>query len=141
MTTSVKAEYALQAILDLASQKPGEPVKIADIARRRKIPQKFLELILVGLKQAGFVESRRGAEGGYLLARPAESIMVGEVIRSVDGPPESRGRGRTKPETPFTDMWNQVDLAVAAIIDHTSIGELLRDWADKQSEDVLNWEI
>ncbi|HEY9141737.1 MAG TPA: Rrf2 family transcriptional regulator [Bryobacteraceae bacterium] len=140
MTTSVKAEYALQAILDLASQKPGEPVKIADIARRRKIPQKFLELILVGLKQAGFVESRRGAEGGYLLARPAESITVGEVIRSVDRPPESRGR-RAKPETPFTDMWNQVDLAVAAIIDHTSIGELLRDWADKQSKHVLNWEI
>lgn len=141
MTTSVKAEYALQAILDLASQKPGEPVKIADIARRRKIPQKFLELILVGLKQAGFVESRRGAEGGYLLARPAESILVGEVIRSVDGPPESRGRGRMKPETPFTDMWNRVDMAVAAIIDHTSIGELLRDWADRQSKDVLNWEI
>ncbi len=141
MTTSVKAEYALQAILDLASQKPGEPVKIADIARRRKIPQKFLELILVGLKQAGFVESRRGAEGGYLLARPAESIMVGEVIRSVDGPPESRGRGRTNPETPFTEMWDQVDRAVAAIIDHTSIGELLREWADRQNKHVLNWEI
>ncbi|MFY9725656.1 MAG: Rrf2 family transcriptional regulator [Bryobacteraceae bacterium] len=140
MTTSVKAEYALQAILDLASQKPGEPVKIADIARRRKIPQKFLELILVGLKQAGFVESRRGAEGGYLLARPADSITVGEVIRSVDGPPEGKGR-RTKPETPFTDMWKQVDMAVAAIIDHTSIAEVLRDWADRQNKHVLNWEI
>jgi DNA-binding IscR family transcriptional regulator len=125
MTTSVKADYALRAILDLASQKPGEPVKIADIARRRKIPQKFLELILVGLKQAGFVESRRGAE----------------VIRSVDGPPEGTGRGRSKTETPFTDMWDRVDLAVAAIIDHTSIGELLRDWAERQSKGVLNWEI
>ena len=116
MTTSVKADYALRAILDLAAQKPGEPVKIADIARRRKIPQKFLELILVGLKQAGFVESRRGAEGGYLLARAADSITVGEVIRSVDGPAEGKGRGRAKPETPFTDMWERVDTAVAAII-------------------------
>jgi Rrf2 family protein len=71
MSISVKSEYALQAILDLASQPAGEPVRIADIARRQKIPQKFLELILAGLKQAGFVESRRGAEGGYLLARPA----------------------------------------------------------------------
>jgi len=141
MTTSVKADYALQAILDLASQRPGEPVKIADIARRQKIPQKFLELILVGLKQAGFVESRRGAEGGYLLGRAADSITVGEVIRSVDGPTEGKGRGRAKPETPFTDMWSQVDMAVAAIIDHTSIGELLHDWEDRQSKHVLNWEI
>jgi Rrf2 family protein len=116
-------------------------VKIADIARRRRIPQKFLELILVGLKQAGFVESRRGAEGGYLLARPADSIMVGEVIRAVDGPPESRGRGRARIETPFTEMWSRVDASVAAIIDHTSIGELLRDWAERQSRGVLNWEI
>ena len=86
MQTSVKGEYALQAIFDLAAQTQGEPVKIADIARRQKIPQKFLELILAGLKQGGFVESRRGAEGGYLLARPAGAITVGEVLRSVDGP-------------------------------------------------------
>jgi Rrf2 family transcriptional regulator, cysteine metabolism repressor len=70
MTISVKGEYALQALFDLASQPPGAPVKIGDIARRQKIPQKFLELILAGLKQGGFVESRRGAEGGYLLVRP-----------------------------------------------------------------------
>src|SRR5580658_11258915 len=71
MNISVKGEYALQAIFDLAAQHSGEPIKIAEIARRQKIPQKFLELILAGLKQAGFVESRRGAEGGYLLARAA----------------------------------------------------------------------
>ena len=69
MNISVKGEYALHALFDLALQKPGEPIKIADIARRQKIPQKFLELILAGLKHGGFVESRRGAEGGYLLAR------------------------------------------------------------------------
>ena len=70
MNISVKSEYALLAILDLAMQTPGEPVKIADIARRQKIPQKFLELILASLKHGGFVESRRGAEGGYRLAKP-----------------------------------------------------------------------
>lgn len=141
MPPSVKAEYALQAILDLASQPRGEPVKIADIAHRQKIPQKFLELILVGLKQSGFVESRRGAEGGYLLARSEDSIMVGEVIRSMDGPGEGKARGRSKPETPFTDMWSRVDAAVAAIIDRTSMAELRRDWAERQSRHVLNWEI
>src|SRR5271169_4566603 len=86
MNISVKAEYALQAILDLASQPPGEPVRIADIARRQRIPQKFLELILVALKQAGYLESRRGAEGGYLLARPADSLTIGEVLRYMEGP-------------------------------------------------------
>ena len=92
MNISVKGEYALRAIFDLALQRPGEPVKIASIARRQKIPQKFLELILSGLKQGGFVESRRGAEGGYLLARPAEAITVGEVYRYVEGAREWQDR-------------------------------------------------
>src|SRR5512140_2347611 len=105
MNMSIKGEYALQAIFDLASQRQGEPVRIADIARRQKIPQKFLELILAGLKQAGFVESRRGAEGGYLLARPPESLTVGEVLRSVEASRKDRGRAGA----PFADMWRQVD--------------------------------
>src|ERR1041384_3166876 len=99
MNISVKGEYALQAIFDLASQPAGEPVKIAGIARRQKIPQKFLELILAGLKQGGFVESRRGAEGGYLLARPADQITVGEVIRFVEGPQHHKARARRKSDT------------------------------------------
>src|ERR1051325_8434734 len=85
MNISVKGEYALEALFDLASHRGADPVKIADIAKRRKIPQKFLELILAGLKQGGFVESRRGAEGGYFLARPANAITVGEVLRFVEG--------------------------------------------------------
>lgn len=140
MNISVKGEYALQAIFDLAAQPPGEPVKIADIARRQKIPQKFLELILAGLKQAGFVESRRGAEGGYLLAREPASLTVGEVLRFVEGPPHGKS-GRHKPDTPFTDLWRQVDDAIGSIIDHTTFADLLRGWADKRNKFVLNWEI
>ena len=141
MNISVKGEYALQAIFDLTAQTPGEPVRIADIARRQKIPQKFLELILAGLKQAGFVESRRGAEGGYLLARPAESLTVGEVLRSVESPQQGRNRPRRKAETPFSDMWRQVDRAVSEIVDKTTFAMLLRSWNDKQNKYVLNWEI
>jgi len=140
MNISVKGEYALQAIFDLAAHHSNDPVKIADIARRQKIPQKFLELILAGLKQGGFVESRRGAEGGYLLARHAESITVGEVLRFVEGT-QSKGRPRRKPETPFTSMWQQVDQAVSDIIDKTSFADLLRTWNEKQNKFVLNWEI
>jgi Rrf2 family protein len=141
MNISVKGEYALQAIFDLASQRQGEPIKIAEIARRQKIPQKFLELILAGLKQGGFVESRRGAEGGYLLARPAASLTVGEVLRFVEGSPEGRGRSRRKTETPFSEVWQQVDRAVSGILDQTTFGDLLRSWADKRNKYVLNWEI
>jgi Rrf2 family transcriptional regulator, cysteine metabolism repressor len=141
MTISVKAEYALQAIFDLASSRPGEPVKIADIARRQKIPQKFLELILVGLKQSGFVESRRGAEGGYLLARPADSLTVGEVLRSMEGTQQIKGRPRQKAETPFSEMWQRVDSAVGAILDRTTFADLTRAWSEKQSRYILNWEI
>jgi Rrf2 family protein len=141
MNISVKGEYALQAIFDLAMQKPGEPVRIADIAQRQKIPQKFLELILAGLKQAGFVESRRGAEGGYLLARAADSLTVGEVLRFVEGPQHGKGRSKRKGDTPFTEMWQQVDQAVSGVIDRTTFADLMRGWQDKQSRFVLNWEI
>jgi Rrf2 family protein len=146
MNISVKGEYALQAIFDLASQRPGEPIRIADIAGRQKIPQKFLELILASLKQAGFVESRRGAEGGYLLARPAESITVGEVLRFVEGAQQGKNRTRFplasgRAATPFTDTWQQVDQAVSGIIDKTSFADLLRRWHDQQNRFVLNWEI
>jgi DNA-binding IscR family transcriptional regulator len=87
------------------------------------------------------VESRRGAEGGYLLARPAESLTVGEVLRSIDGPPQGPSRPRRRAETPFTDMWRQVDCAVSEVIDKTTFAGLLRDWTEKQNKYVLNWEI
>ena len=119
----------------------GEPVKIADIAHRQHIPQKFLELILAGLKQGGFVESRRGAEGGYLLARAADTITVGEVLRFIEGPAQGKGRQRRKVETPFTAMWNEVDQSISRILDHTTFADLLRDWSEKQNRFILNWEI
>ena len=101
MTISVKGHYALQAIFDLATQPPGIPVKIGDIAKRQKIPQKFLELILAGLKQGGFVESRRGAEGGYLLVRPPETLTAGEVLRFVEGPGPGRARSQAQGRIAF----------------------------------------
>ena len=141
MNISVKCEYALHAIFDLAIQKPGEPIKIADIARRQKIPQKFLELILSGLKQGGFVESRRGAEGGYLLARAPEAVTVGQVIRFVEGANTKQAANKQKAGDPLSDMWERVDRAVSGVIDNTNFAELARNWHDKQNRYVPNWEI
>src|ERR1700689_5730618 len=112
MNISVKGEYALQAIFDLACSANAEPVKIADIARRQKIPQKFLELILASLKQGGFVESRRGAEGGYRLAKPADQITVGQALRFV----EERKTARHSGPDAFSDLWKRVDAATSAIL-------------------------
>lgn len=114
------------------------PVKIADIARRQKIPQKFLELILAGLKQNGFVDSRRGAEGGYLLARAPDSITVGEVLRAVEN---LKGSSRQGIDDPFSEIWERVDHAVSDVLDCTNFAELAREWQQKQTEYVPNWEI
>lgn len=141
MNISVKGEYALQAIFDLSMQPSGEPIKIADVARRQKIPQKFLELILSGLKQGGFVESRRGAEGGYLLARPPEAITVGQVIRFVEGGKTKKRSPKQAATDPFAETWQRVDQAVSNVIDQTSFAELVRTWRDRQTKYVPNWEI
>ena len=124
-------------MFDLATQTPGEPIKIADIARRQKIPQKFLELILSGLKQGGFVESRRGAEGGYRLAKPADQITVGEVLKFV----EEGKKAKRKEMDAFTDLWRRVDAAVSGVLDRTTLAELVRRWKESQTRYVPTWEI
>ena len=141
MNLSVKGEYALKAIFDLASQPPSEPVKIADIARRQQIPQKFLELILASLKQGGFVESRRGAEGGYLLAKPAEAITIGSVLRYVEGRQHEKARNRSAADSPFSEIWGRVDRAVSGLLDSTNFAMICREWAEKRARFVPNWEI
>ncbi len=146
MNISVKSEYALKAIFDLALQylsaPPGttamSPIKIADIAKRQKIPQKFLELILAGLKQNGFVDSRRGAEGGYLLARSADDISVGDVLRAVEN---VKGGLRPQGNDPFGAVWQQVDHAVSGVLDRTTFGDLARKYHERQLQYVPNWDI
>jgi Rrf2 family cysteine metabolism transcriptional repressor len=141
MNISVKGDYALHAIFDLALHKLGEPIKIAEIAKRQKIPQKFLELILAGLKQGGFVESRRGAEGGYMLARPPEAITVGQVMRYVEGGKSSKPTRKQSAADPLSETWRKVDQAISDVIDQTTFAELARNWREKQSKYVPNWEI
>jgi Rrf2 family protein len=83
---SQKAKYALRALLMLAEQPDADMVMIADIAERENVPRKFLEAILVDLRKRGLLDSKRGKYGGYRLAKPAEAISFGEIIRIVDGP-------------------------------------------------------
>ena len=141
MQISQKGIYAVEAVFDLAERNSPEPVRIADIARRRSIPQKFLELILASLKQAGLVESRRGAEGGYMLARPPEAITVGDVLRVIEGASGLRLEGRQQEETPLSDLWRQVDEAVTSVVDRTTFADLVHAWREKQAQAAPYWEI
>jgi Rrf2 family protein len=84
---SAKADYAVRAALELAARRDDdEPLKAEAIAAAQGIPPRFLENILGELRHNGIVQSRRGAEGGYRLSRPADDITIAEVIRAVDGP-------------------------------------------------------
>jgi Rrf2 family protein len=86
MRISAKADYAVRATAELAASPPGRPVKAEAIANAQGIPVKFLLNILSELKHAHIVQSHRGADGGYSLARPPEDITLADVIRAVEGP-------------------------------------------------------
>jgi Rrf2 family protein len=88
MKITYKGDYALKAILDLALHYESGVTTIHDLAKRIDAPVKFLEQVLLDLKRAGFVESRRGKVGGYSLAMPPREIKLGQVIRFIDGPIE-----------------------------------------------------
>ncbi len=83
---SQKARYALHALIVLAEHGGREPMMIADIAEEARVPRKFLEQILLGLKKRGIVQSMRGRAGGYRLGRPAKEISFADIIRETDGP-------------------------------------------------------
>src|SRR6266545_804824 len=130
MRVSAKADYALRAAIELAAHGEERPLKGERIAQAQEIPLKFLENILVELRHAGIVASRRGAEGGYLLARPPEEVTVAEVIRAVEGPIANvRGRG---PETveyagaaePLRDVWIAVRASLRAVLEQVTLADL-----------------
>jgi Rrf2 family protein len=81
-----KGKYGLKALVYLAGLPAGQTAFVNDIAVASNIPKKFLDAILANLRNAGFVQSRKGKLGGYMLSRPAENIQVGHVVRVLDGP-------------------------------------------------------
>jgi Rrf2 family protein len=131
MRISKKGLYALEAMIRLARNYP-QSTKISNIAAAEDIPQKFLELILLDLKTARFVDSLRGAQGGYLLRRPPRDIFLGEIIRAIDGPlapiadNESLKRlvKDDKKHSALYRVFLDVRDAAAKILDHTSLAQL-----------------
>jgi Rrf2 family protein len=83
---SQRARYAFKAVVALARAKPGVGLQIRELCEQEKLPRKFLEQILLMLKAAGYISSRRGRDGGYELLKPADLIYIGPMLRAVDGP-------------------------------------------------------
>jgi Rrf2 family cysteine metabolism transcriptional repressor len=120
---SNKCIYGLKAMLELAAREGNRPVTIGDIAEVRGIPERFLEAIMRQLKQAQLVESVRGKEGGYYLAKPAARITVGQVISLFEGPLFALNDGKREPDV-FRGVWKDADAALARVLDKTSFAEL-----------------
>ncbi|MFH0935636.1 MAG: Rrf2 family transcriptional regulator [Candidatus Omnitrophota bacterium] len=137
MKITYKGDYALKTILDLARHYGNSPVTIHDLAKRADIPIKFLEQILLDLKRGGFVESRRGKVGGYLLAKEPSGIKLGEVIRFIEGPIEPiacvaknyQGCGSIY-NCVLREVWQWVNKATCGIIDNITFEDLLKKIED-----------
>jgi len=149
MLITQKCQYALRAVFDLARRGSDEPVRVADIAEAQAIPPRFLEQILGQLRQDGFVTSRRGPNGGYVLAKRPEDFTVGDVIRSVQGPirpvhcmaegdaTECRLRG----DCIFLPMWEEAQAAVATVFDRTTFRDLVDRHRLSATEHVASYSI
>ena len=134
MKLSKKGEYGIQAISHLAGRHDEGVIHIREIAEHEAIPAKFLEGILLQLKRAGVVTSRRGVEGGYALAKPPHRVMLGEVIRVLDGPLAPLGSAEELKEMMAGNprqaglyaILMDVRNAAAEILDRTSFADLVR---------------
>jgi Rrf2 family protein len=128
---SAKTDYALRAALELAAAPDDKPVKGERIATAQAIPLRFLENILMQLRHAGLVESRRGADGGYRLARPAGDVTLADVIRAIDGP--LAGVSGARPETldftgtaaPMRDVWIAVRASLRGVLEGVTLADVV----------------
>ncbi|MFI9169667.1 RrF2 family transcriptional regulator [Streptomyces lincolnensis] len=130
MRISARADYAVRAALQLAASRDDEPLKAEAIADAQGIPHKFLESILNDLRRGGLVLSQRGVNGGYRLAKPAESISIADVIRTVEGPLVSV-RGIRPPELSYTGpaesllpLWIALRSNVREILEGVSLADV-----------------
>ena len=131
MRITAKADYAVRAAAELAAvEDSGLPVKGEQLARSQSIPQNFLENILTELRRAGIVRTRRGAEGGYQLARPAAEITVADVLRAVEGP-LAAVQG-TRPDqlsyegaaSSLPDVWVALRASLRSVLEHVTLADI-----------------
>ncbi len=141
---SAKADYAVRAALELAAHHDGDPVKGERLADSQGIPLQFLEHILLELKHARLIQARRGARGGYWLARDPADITIADVIRAVEGPlanihenaPEELHYAGSAEK--LRDVWVAVRAALRSVLENATLAEVARGDLPWRIEGVLN---
>lgn len=150
MRVSLKATYGIMAAIDLAIQNGTIPVQSKAIARRQAIPVRFLEQVLHTMKQTGLVDSVRGAQGGYILAKPPSEISLAEIVEALDGPltmPKQpkllhrRGSVRAPFESLLCDIWAQVRQAELGVLSAVTLKELVDRYQQLDQERALMYHI
>lgn len=148
MKVTKKGEYAMRALVDLALNYDKGLRQIQDIVRDEVIPERFLEQILLALKNAGFVESKRGVGGGYYLSRPPEEISLGEVISTVDGPlspldclgKSAHAKCPKEVVCGIRSVMVDVRNAMTKILDHVSLADVCnrtRGMVERRAETIM----
>lgn len=148
MKISKKCQYALKAMLELARRNTGGAVKTHDIADSQRISQRFTEIILNELKHGGFVESKRGNYGGYLLARDPKALTVREVIEYIQGEisvaPEAlktNGDASLFGNEAFKELWQEVNDAVSEVCRNKTFADLIDFEKAKRQRCIPNYNI
>ena len=137
MRISARGEYAIKAVLDLALHHDRVLIPIQEVAQRQQIPQRYLEQVLLSLKRAGLLTSRRGSAGGYHLTRAPEDITVGDVLRAVEGhgaPFGAAGAGRGNGAHPdLAELWDDIADAVSKVVDRLTFSDLAARARERRS--------
>ena len=148
MNLSQRTRYGLRAIFELAARGADEPVTVAEIAAAQRISARFLEQILRQLRQAGYVASRRGVQGGYMLAADPHSLTVGRVIRFFEGPlapvdssAVEGSREELAGDHAFRGLWAEVGRALEDVYDSTTFQDLVDAEKAAAANYVANWNI
>jgi Rrf2 family protein len=144
MRITAKADYAVRAALELAAAPDGEPVKGEHLAESQQIPLQFLEHILLELKHARLIQARRGAKGGYWLARDPAEITLADVIRAVEGPlanihenaPEDLHYGG--PAEKLRDVWVAVRAGLRAVLENVTLADVAEKSLPWRIDAILN---
>lgn len=125
MRISAESEYACRALLELALNWPSRNlVQVSAIAKRQDIPIKYLEQILIQLKSARLVESVRGKQGGYRLAKAPGQISIGEAMRTIKGPLLQLADTATQKKSVFTAIWKEVEGSIVKVLDEVSFEDI-----------------
>jgi Rrf2 family protein len=133
---SAKGEYAIKAVLDLALHRDRDLIPIQEIAARESIPQRYLEQVLLSLKRAGILTSKRGSSGGYHLTKSPDEITVGAVLRAVEGtgaPFEPHPRPRNGRGDDLAELWHRIGDAVSQVVDQLTFGDLAAQAAQRRA--------